>query len=135
MLAERRRLTPSGLMITMQFSRDMACNRRERMKDKEKRQSEEKQPIEDRLVEQNEKMPVLAVQQLIPHARVHAHMDFERTLIASFEHHYNSYVPVDDLHEAFNSIMLQCARSADGTDKFESGAGEERFMDYFLKVS
>uniref|UniRef100_A0A915DJX9 Uncharacterized protein n=1 Tax=Ditylenchus dipsaci TaxID=166011 RepID=A0A915DJX9_9BILA len=60
-------------------------------------------------------------------------MDFERTLIASFEHHYNFYVPTIDLHEAF-SWLFPHARDTDGRDKFEIGSGEARFIDYFVQV-
>uniref|UniRef100_A0A915EK19 Uncharacterized protein n=1 Tax=Ditylenchus dipsaci TaxID=166011 RepID=A0A915EK19_9BILA len=68
-----------------------------------------------------------AVHQLVPDSRVrHAHMDFERTLIASFEHHYNFYVPTIDLHEAFSLVIFHYARNTDGRDKFEIGSGEAR---------
>uniref|UniRef100_A0A915ETW7 MULE transposase domain-containing protein n=1 Tax=Ditylenchus dipsaci TaxID=166011 RepID=A0A915ETW7_9BILA len=105
-------------------------------------------------------------------------MDFERTLIASFEHHYNlaekhgcfahfaralyrrvqklsltrkykeegaftavfdmlkslAYIPTTNIHAAFDAVMLRYARNADGTDKFEVGSSEKRFIEYFVQT-
>uniref|UniRef100_A0A915D5P8 MULE transposase domain-containing protein n=1 Tax=Ditylenchus dipsaci TaxID=166011 RepID=A0A915D5P8_9BILA len=88
-----------------------------------------------------------AVQQLIPEARVrHAHMDFERTLIGSFEHHYNlaekhgcfahfsralnrrvqklGLRPCPSSLRRLRVVMLRCTHNADRTPIFEEGLSQ-----------
>ena len=45
-----------------------------------------------------------------------------------------TYVPPNDIKEAFDLVIRHCTRNQDGSLKFDDGSNEIKFTDYVVKV-